>query len=87
MATVYFHELVETVSNPYFDAWYFDGKCEWLEEEVYNCEIGDACNWNFGVDPTIVNWNTLVGGKRFLIQQNWQPGGLQCVLTSSKSGL
>jgi hypothetical protein len=78
MASVYFHELVETVSDPYFDAWYFDVPCDWAGGGNEN---GDACNFNFGVDTALVNWNTIVGGKRFLIQQNWLPGGFQCALT------
>eukprot|EP00597_Dinobryon_sp_UTEXLB2267_P001453 CAMPEP_0170068400 /NCGR_PEP_ID=MMETSP0019_2-20121128/7389_1 /TAXON_ID=98059 /ORGANISM="Dinobryon sp., Strain UTEXLB2267" /LENGTH=578 /DNA_ID=CAMNT_0010276035 /DNA_START=98 /DNA_END=1834 /DNA_ORIENTATION=+ len=83
MVSVYFHEVAETVSDPYFTTWYFDDGCSWAGG---GNEIGDACNFNFGVDVEQVNWNTVVGGKRFLVQKNWLPGGLQCVL-ARKSGL
>jgi hypothetical protein len=47
---------------------------------------GDACVDQYGVDTTTTNFNTVVGEKKFLVQQLWQRGGAGCV-SSRKSDL
>eukprot|EP00597_Dinobryon_sp_UTEXLB2267_P015099 CAMPEP_0170119432 /NCGR_PEP_ID=MMETSP0020_2-20130122/14390_1 /TAXON_ID=98059 /ORGANISM="Dinobryon sp., Strain UTEXLB2267" /LENGTH=871 /DNA_ID=CAMNT_0010348797 /DNA_START=71 /DNA_END=2686 /DNA_ORIENTATION=- len=72
IASIYAHELVETVSDFNGNAWYFaDGN-----------ENADACAWKWGtLLPGLPNANIVVGNKNFLVQQNWQPG-VGCVLGS-----
>jgi hypothetical protein len=67
MANTYSHELIET-ANDFYNAWYFD---------VDGYESEDRCNWNFG--SFTGNSNHIIGNKRFLIQQSFQPG-VGCVL-------
>jgi len=64
IATMYAHELVETVTDCMF-AWYFDSG------SLAGAENGDACVWDFG--DTTNNWNVVFGNKSFLIQRNWVP--------------
>jgi len=72
IASVYAHELVETVSDLNGNAWYF----------ANGNENADACAWNWGtLLPGSVNANIVVGNKNFLVQQNWQPG-VGCVLAT-----
>ena len=71
MVSVYAHELVESVSDYYGNAW-FSPNGE---------ENGDLCAWNFGtLLPGKSNANVVVGAKQFYIQQNWLPG-VGCVLS------
>ena len=65
MASIMSHELEEAVTDPQLNAWYssFTGN-----------ENGDNCAWNFGTTSTASNgakYNMTLGGKNFLIQQNW----------------
>jgi hypothetical protein len=62
LLNVYAHEVVEMVSDPEINAWKF----------ASGDENADVCNYNFG--PYFGNSNTIVGNKRFLIQQNWLLG-------------
>lgn len=64
MANVMAHELNETVTDPDLNAW-FDSNGQ---------EVGDKCNFNFGPEFTTANGapaDVTLGGKNFLIQQNW----------------
>ena len=64
VVSVYAHELVETTSD-YASAWY---------DTASGGENGDLCAWNFGTRlPGSPNANTVIGGKKWLIQQNWVP--------------
>jgi hypothetical protein len=64
MASVIFHELAETVTDPDLNAW-FDSR---------GAENADKCAWNFGTTYTTATSkkaNVRLGGRDFLIQQNW----------------
>jgi Phosphate-induced protein 1 conserved region len=64
MASVVAHELEETVTDPHLDAWY----------DSNSDENADKCAWNFGPTFTSPNGGTanmVLGGRYFLIQQNW----------------
>jgi hypothetical protein len=65
MASIISHELEEAITDPQLNAWYsnYDGS-----------ENADKCAWNFGTTSTASNggkYNQTIGGKNFLIQQNW----------------
>jgi hypothetical protein len=63
MASIMFHELSETVSDPLINAW-GDSKGE----------NGDKCAWNFGPTYGASNGspaNARVGNRDFLLQQMW----------------
>jgi len=62
MASVYAHEMAESITNYNGDAWYFTSDAN---------ENGDACSFHYG-DYT-GNSNIVVGTKRFLVQQIWVP--------------
>jgi hypothetical protein len=64
MASVLLHELAEVVTDPDLDAWY----------DRDGLENADKCAWRFGPAPPDAQGrvhNVLLGGQRFLIQQNW----------------
>ncbi len=64
MASVMAHELEETVTDPDLNAWY-DNK---------GAENADKCAWIFGATSAANNgskYNVMLGGKQYLIQQNW----------------
>ena len=59
------HELEEAATDPEGTAWY---------DRLGN-ENADKCAWKFGTTQTAANgtqWNILVGGKQYLVQQNWK---------------
>jgi hypothetical protein len=61
------------VTDPDLNAW-FDGSGE---------ENGDKCAWNFGTTsaaPNGARYNVTLGGKNFLIQQNWVATTQSCAL-------
>jgi hypothetical protein len=64
MADSIAHELEESVTDPDFNAWYFnDGE-----------ENADKCAWTYGQTYTTGNGSTAnmkLGGRDYLIQQNW----------------
>jgi len=58
------HELIETITDPDFTAWY-DSK---------GLEVSDKCSWNFGLTQLAPNgskWNAKLGSRLFLLQTNW----------------
>jgi hypothetical protein len=64
MASIISHELEEAVTDPDLNAWY-DSRGE---------ENADKCAWTFGTTFTASNgakYNMTLGGRNFLIQQNW----------------
>jgi len=75
MASVMYHELSETVTDPELNAWY--------DRRGY--ENGDKCAWNFGTTYTTSNGataNVSLGSRDWLIQQNWlNANGGKCVLS------
>jgi hypothetical protein len=68
MASVVFHELSETVSDPDLNAWY---------DNTGN-ENGDKCAWTFGTLLTAAGgakYNVAFGGRNWKLQQNWVNAG------------
>ncbi|CAG8503513.1 7927_t:CDS:2 [Paraglomus occultum] len=67
MASVIMHELVETVTDGEYNAWYDDA----------DYEAADKCVWNYGGSEFIKSasngglYNVVVGSKKFLLQELW----------------
>jgi len=64
MASIIAHEMEEAISDPDLDAWY----------DRRGAENADKCAWTFGATSTASNgsqYNVTLGGKHYLIQQNW----------------
>jgi hypothetical protein len=79
MASTIAHELSETVTDPDINAWGDSGG-----------ENADRCNLWFGTPPTVFTTpngakaNIMLGGRNYLIQQNWiNDGGGGCTMASS----
>jgi len=69
------HELEETVTDPDLNAWY----------DTQGYENGDKCAWIFGTTSTAANgsaYNLTVGGKQYLVQQNWNATTSKCTMTN-----
>jgi hypothetical protein len=69
MANVIAHEVNETVTDPLLNGWFRGNTAG---------EVGDLCNFNFGTTFNAPNGslaNVVLGGKDFLIQQNWLNSG------------
>ena len=67
-ASIFSHELEEATTDPDLNAWY-DRRGE---------ENADKCAWTFGATYTTSNGGTAnmnLGGRDYLIQQNWVNGG------------
>jgi len=77
MANIIVHELEESVTDPGLDAW-FDSSGQ---------EVADKCAWTFGNTYTSMNGakaNMLLGGRDYLIQQDWvNANGGFCALSAS----
>jgi hypothetical protein len=75
MASIIAHELEEAITDPDLNAWY----------DRRGQENADKCAWTFGAESTASNgakYNMTLGGKNFLIQQNWvNAGGGYCALS------
>jgi hypothetical protein len=76
MASIVAHELEETASDPYADAW-FDANGD---------ENGDKCAWTFGATFTTdsgARANMRLGDRDYLVQENWVnvAGGGYCALS------
>jgi len=67
MASIIAHELEETVTDPDLNAW-FDSS---------GAENADKCAWTFGSTFTAngATANMTLGGRNYLIQQNWVNSG------------
>ena len=61
MVSVIAHEFAEIVTNPDLSTGYYDAAGE---------ENADKCAWQFS-NMLSANSNAIVGGKPFLIQDNW----------------
>lgn len=62
------HEIEETTTDMMGNAWY----------DSRGYENADKCAWNFGTTYTTSNGalaNVSLGGKNYLVQQNWQNAG------------
>ena len=67
MTSVIAHELVEAVSDPLLSAWW---------DPATGGENADLCAWTFGTQsnaPNGAKFNVRASGRRYLIQQNWNP--------------
>jgi hypothetical protein len=75
MASVFAHELEETVTDPDFSAWY----------DTNGNENADKCAWTFGATQTDVKgarYNMTINKMNYMIQQNWvNLNGGYCALT------
>jgi phosphate-induced protein 1 len=80
MVSVMAHELEETATDPQGTGWYASN----------GQENGDLCAWTFGTTYTAPNGslaNMVLGGKNYLIQQNWlNASGGKCVLSYAGAG-
>ena len=80
MVSVMAHELEETATDPQGTGWYASN----------GQENGDLCAWTFGTTYTAPNGslaNMVLGGKNYLIQQNWlNASGGKCVLYYAGAG-
>ena len=69
MASIIAHEVEEAATDPELNAWY--------DNNGY--ENADKCAWKFGTatttDPNGFKWNITLGGKNYLVQQNWANAG------------
>jgi len=69
LASVYAHELVETVSD-WNGAWYDASPTS----ATAGYENADICAWKFGaLLPGSTNANVVIGGRKWMIQTNWLP--------------
>jgi hypothetical protein len=69
------HEQIETISDPWGDAWLnADGE-----------EIADICAWNFGTQPlggtAGAEYNQVINGDHYWLQQIWSNDGSTCRLS------
>lgn len=75
MASIIAHELEEAVTDPVFNGWY----------DSRGYENADKCAWSFGSLSTASNgskYNVTLGGKNYLIQQNWlNANGGRCTMS------
>ena len=77
MVSVIAHEVAETASDPYLNAWYGT-----------NCadENGDKCAGTYGSTTTSSNgaiYNIIVNGWYYLVQENWRLVTQDCGLSLS----
>ncbi len=68
MASVLTHEIDETLTDPFLNAWY----------DSFGSENADKCAWTFGATTTTAGYayNVTLGGLKYLIQQNWLANNL-----------
>ena len=68
MASVLTHEIDETITDPFLNAW-FDG---------VGAENADKCAWTFGTLSSTGSsyYNVTLGSLKYLIQQNWLANNL-----------
>jgi hypothetical protein len=72
--------LVSTITNPRGDV---PGEEGWMDD--WPLEIGAKCSWTFGLTtplPDGSRFNVAFGGKKFLIQQNWDPEAQVCAISA-----
>jgi hypothetical protein len=71
MASIFLHELVEAISDPYGTAWF--------DDQGY--ENADKCAYTYGTTKTTATgayYNMQIGSMNYLIQQNWKANGGGC---------
>ena len=65
------HEIMETVTDPFLFGWYY---VDW------SGEIGDLCNFDFGVRAGDGS-NVTLNGHKYLVQQQWSNAVSGCALS------
>jgi hypothetical protein len=66
-ASVFAHEVDETITDPFLNAWY----------DSRGAENADKCAWTFGTTlpvgapANVAKYNVTYGSYKYLIQQNW----------------
>ncbi|MEI6867727.1 MAG: hypothetical protein WCK62_04430 [Actinomycetes bacterium] len=81
MASVLVHEIDETLTDPFLNAWY----------DAKGAENADKCAWTFGTTTSLsgYSYNYTAGSLKYLIQRNWlsnnvaKADGTSCVLASA----
>lgn len=70
MLSVFAHELTEAISDPISD---IDSQRAWQDQS--GAENADKCAWTFGTSTAErgYKYNLVAGGKKYMIQQNWNP--------------
>jgi hypothetical protein len=82
MASVFAHEVSESLTDPYGDAWY----------DANGWENADKCAWNFGPVKTGANkagtykYNLTSGDSRYLIQRNWLANNIVKEVVNTPTG-
>jgi len=83
VVNVFSHEVFETLTDPYIDAW----------NNQKGNEIGDLCNFNFGsnqLDSKISTsggkYNIILNGHEYLVQLEWSNLVADCVLFTNFTG-
>ena len=68
MASVLTHEIDETITDPFLNAWY----------DSVGSENADKCAWTFGTTSTVgsAKYNITLWSIKYLIQQNWLTNNL-----------
>ncbi|ELR21578.1 phosphateresponsive 1 family protein [Acanthamoeba castellanii str. Neff] len=69
MISLVAHEMVEMLTDP---VWAPAATSAWLDQ--VGCENADMCSWTYGNTTQAANGgktNLSVGGKQWLVQQNW----------------
>lgn len=85
MASVFAHELSETVTDPNGDAW---RTLTGVAPKVEATENADVCAWTFGTTyaaPNGARANIALGGRNYLLQQNLVPQGGLAPLSQHRS--
>lgn len=77
MASVFAHEVDETLTDPFINAWY----------DVSGSENADKCAWTFGTTTSLsgYQYNVTLGSMKYLIQQNWLANNLVTPTGTSNS--
>jgi len=77
MANIIAHEIADSVTDPELNAWYdADGN-----------EVADKCAWKFGTTTEAgpktdsYQYNIVLGGVEYLIQQLWSQANKGCVMS------
>jgi hypothetical protein len=76
--TIEAHELIETATDPQVGLGYVDASGN---------EIGDDCSWQFGTTTSAGSgeYNQLLSGHEYLLQQMWSNQGATCAQRLSSS--
>jgi len=74
------HELTETVTDPTGGGWCYSG----AQTSCFasgSVENADQCAWFFPKPFGAVNYNIVVGTRRYLVQANWKLSTKTCTIS------